>query len=625
MRLPWQRYGAALALTLAAFGLKLLLEGRLGPGSPVLLLPLGTILAAWYGGLGPGLLATALSAVLAARYFLDPSDTPREHEVQIVLSVLEGVVISLVVSLLRQTLRQVEEARRHAAAMDRQRVNALENISDAYLAVDRDWRLVYANRSFLERYGRGPASAVLGRTLWEVYPELLETEMGDRLHQAMERGATDIFEMRSYISDRWFRVVAEPTGDGGLAVAATDLSNLKRTEEELRAAKEEAERARAEAEAANRMKDQFLATLSHELRGPVHAIAGWTQILRSGQLDASKQARALDVIERNAKAQAQLIGDLLDVSRIISGKLRLETRPSYPVESVEAAVAAVLPAAEAQEVRVERSLDPSAGPVLADPDRLQQIVGNLLGNAVKFTPRGGWVEVRLEQEGGGVRIQVRDSGEGIDPELLPHVFDSFWQEDASTTRQQGGLGLGLAIVRQLVELHGGGVSATSAGKGQGAVFTVSLPLLRPREATRENPIITLPAGGAAPSPPLAGLRVLAVEDDESTLDALTELLSLRGADVTPAASVNEALEILRDLDPDVLVSDIGMPERDGYDLIREIRAHGRDAGALPAVAVTAFASPEDRQRALAAGFQVHLAKPVDPKELTSVIASLAGR
>src|SRR3954468_20026136 len=625
MRSAWQRYGAALALTLAAFGLKLLLEGKLGPGSPVLLLPLGTLLAAWYGGLGQGLLATALSAVLAGLYFLAPSDTPREHEIQIVLSVLQGAVISLVVHLLRRALRQAEEARSHAAAVDRERVHTLENISDAYLAVDRDWRLVYANRSFLDRYGRGQLENVLGISLWEAYPELAGTELEERYRRAMAERIPDIFEMRSYLSDRWFRVVVEPTEEDGLAIAATDLSDLKRTEEELRAAKEEAERARAEAEAANRMKDQFLATLSHELRGPVHAIAGWTQILRSGGLDTEKRARALDVIERNAQAQAQLIGDLLDISSIISGKLRLDTRPIYPVESVEAALAAVLPAAEAKGVRVDRALDAGAGPVLADPDRLQQIVVNLLGNAVKFTPPGGWVEVRLEAEGDGVRIQVRDSGEGIDPELLPHVFDSFWQADASTTRQQGGLGLGLAIVHQLVELHGGCVAAASPGKGQGAVFTVSLPLLKPREATKEPPLVTPPAGAAAPSPPLAGVRVLAVEDDESTLDALTELLSLQGADVAPAASVSQALETLKGFDPDVLVSDIGMPERDGYDLIREIRARGRDAETLPAVAVTAFASPEDRQRALAAGFQVHLAKPVDPRELTSVIASLAGR
>jgi PAS domain S-box-containing protein len=623
-RPAWLRYGAAVALTLAAFGIKHLAAPELSAGSPVLLLPVGTVLAAWYGGLGPGLLATALSVALAGSFFLDPTDTERERVVQLAVAALQGVVISLMAHVLRRVTRQAEAARSHAEAVDRQRISALENIGDAYFAVDRDWRFIYANRKFLEGYGRGPVARLLGRSLWEVYPELLGTEMEHRYRRAMEERAAGQFEMRSYISDRWFRLVLEPAADG-LSVSATDISELKRTAESLRAAKEDAERARAEAEAANQIKDRFLATLSHELRTPVNAIVGWTQILRSGQLDAAGKSRALDVIERNARFQAQLIGDLLDISRIISGKLRLETRPAYPMESVEAALASVLPAAEAKGVRVERALDPVAGPVLADPDRLQQIVVNLLGNAVKFTPRGGWVEVRLEEGAGEVRIQVRDSGKGIEPELLPHVFDSFWQEDASTTRQQGGLGLGLAIAHQLVELQGGSVSAASPGKGEGATFTVSLPLLRPRQATKEIALPAAPSGRrAAGAPlPLAGLRVLAVEDDEATLDALTELLSLRGASMAAAASVNAALGLLDEFDPQVLVSDIGMPERDGYDLIRTIRALGRGAEKLPAVAVTAFASPDDRQRALAAGFQVHLAKPVDPHELTDVIAGLA--
>ncbi|MEO6194719.1 MAG: ATP-binding protein [Thermoanaerobaculia bacterium] len=538
---------------------------------------------------------------------------------EIALVALLGVVIAVLAYLLRRaSVRQPE-------AVDHLRLRSLENIGDSFFAVDRDWRLIYVNRKFVERYDRGPAAQIVGRSLWEIYPELIGTDMGDRYRRAMEAGAASEFDMRSYISDRWFRVVVEPTEDG-IAVSATDISELKRTEESLRAAKEDAERARAEAEMANRMKDQFLATLSHELRTPVHAITGWTQILRSGQLDAAGRSRALDVIERNARLQAQLIGDLLDISRVISGKLRLEMRPAYPLEIVEAALASVCPAAEAREVRVERALDPGAGPVLADPDRLEQVVVNLLGNAVKFTPQGGWVEIRLEEEGGEVRIQVRDGGEGIEPELLPHVFDFFWQADASTTRRQGGLGLGLAIVRQLVELHGGAISAASPGKGEGATFTVSLPLLRPQPSTKEHPAIAAdePAGRrAARASPLAGLRVLAVEDDEATLDALTELLSLQGAEMASAASVNQALGLLADFAPDVLVSDIGMPERDGYELIREIRALGRGAEDLPAVAVTAFASPEDRQRALAAGFQVHLAKPVDPRELTEVIAGLA--
>jgi signal transduction histidine kinase/ActR/RegA family two-component response regulator len=619
------RYGAACGFVLAAFAVKQLFARQLGPGSPFLLLPFSALLAAWFGGLGPGLLATLLSAVLANQFFLDAVDTPRDRTFQLAVFVLQGVVISLMAHLLGRAREQVGEARGHAQAADRQRLRALENVSDSFFSLDSEWRIVHANRNFLARYSRG--SEAIGRSLWDLYPELAGTEMEARYRRAMATRVPDVVEMRSYISSRWFRVVMEPNEDGGLSVSATDFSELKATEEGLRAAKEDAERARAEAEEANRVKDQFLATLSHELRTPVNAIAGWTQILRSGQLDPEKTARALDVIERNARVQAQLIDDLLDISRVISGKLRLETLPVWPAEIVEAAVAAVLPAAGSKDIRVERALDSGAGPVLADPDRLQQVVGNLLGNAVKFTPRGGRVEVRLEERGGEVRLQVSDSGQGIESDLLPQVFDSFWQADASTTRHQGGLGLGLAIVRQLVELHGGHVEAASDGKGRGATFTVTLPLLQPqREA--ETPGASArpaPASGTGSPPLLAGLRLLVVEDYEATLDALTELLSLQGAIVAPAASVEQALMVLAKLTPDVLVSDIGMPERDGYDLIRAVRALGRTAETLPAVAVTAFASPEDRQRALTAGFQLHLAKPVDPRELIRVIASLAGR
>ena len=635
-RPAWLRYGAALALVAAAFGVKQLLARQLGPDSPILLLPLGTVLAAWYGGLGPGLLATALSVALARAFFLDPADSARDQAIQIGITALQGCVISLMAHLLRRATVRAGKARSQAEAADRQRIQALENLTDAFLAVDGDWRLVYANRSFFERYGCGLTREIVGRSLWEVYPKLAGTEMGERCRRAMEERTAATFETRSYLSDRWFRVTLEPVADGGLSISGTDLTEIKRTEEGLREAKEGAERrlhelqvARAEAETANRMKDQFLATLSHELRTPVNAIIGWTQILRSGQLDAAGLHRALDVIERNARLQGQLIGDLLDVSGIISGKLRLEARPAYPAEIVEAALATVRPAAEAKEIAIERALDPGAGPVLADAGRLQQVVFNLLGNAVKFTPRGGKVEVRLEGIDGEVRLQVCDSGEGIEPALLPHVFDFFWQADASTTRRQGGLGLGLGIVREIIELHGGVVSAASPGKGQGALFTVCLPLLQP-QAAEEGMGASEPAGrlggeGRDGSPPLAGLRVLAVEDDEATLDAMTELLSLQGADVAGAPSVDLALKTLLGFHPDILVSDIGMPERDGYELIREIRALGHGAAELPAVAVTAFASPDDRRRALAAGFQVHLAKPVDPRELTHVIASLAGR
>jgi signal transduction histidine kinase/ActR/RegA family two-component response regulator len=622
-RPAWLRYGAAIGFVLAAFGVKRLFAGQLA-SSPFLLLPFSALLAAWFGGLGPGLLATLLSAVLANEFFLDPMDTPRDRTLQLAAFGVQGVVVSLMAHLLGRARAQAGKARSHAESADRQRFRALENISDSFFSLDPEWRIVYANRNFLANYSRGRAEEVIGRSIWEIYPEMAGTDIEMRYRRAMETRVPEVFEMRSYLSPRWFRIVMEPTEDGGLSVSATDFSELKATEEVLRAAKEDAERARAEAEEANRIKDQFLATLSHELRTPVNAIAGWTQILRSGQLDPEKTARALDVIERNARVQAQLIGDLLDISRIISGKLRLETRPVWPAEVVDAALAAVLPAAESKGVRVERVLDPGAGPVLADPDRLQQIVSNLLGNAVKFTPRDGRVEIRLEERNGEVRLQVSDSGQGIERDLLAHVFDSFWQADASTTRHQSGLGLGLAIVRQLVGLHGGHVEAASEGTGLGATFTVFLPLLQPQREAEILGVPVEPALASRPSVPLSGLHLLVVEDDEATLDALTELLSLQGATVTPAASVDQALKELAKRAPDVLVSDIAMPERDGYDLIRTIRAQGHDAETLPAIAVTAFAGPEDRQRALAAGFQLHLAKPVDPRELTRLIASLAG-
>jgi signal transduction histidine kinase/ActR/RegA family two-component response regulator len=608
---------------LAAFAVKSLFARQFA-GSPFLLLPFSALLAAWFGGLGPGLLATLLSAALANEFFLHPTDTSRERTLQLVVFSAQGLVVSLMAHLLGRAREQAGEARSHAEAVDRQRFRALENISDSFFSLDPDWRIVYANRSFLTHYSRGPASGVIGRSIWDLFPEMLGTEMEVRYRRAMETRLPEVFQMRSYISSRWFRVVLEPNEDGGLSVSATDFSELKASEEGLRAAKEDAERARAEAEEANRIKDQFLATLSHELRTPVNAIAGWTQILRSGQLDPEKTARALDVIERNARAQAQLIGDLLDISRIISGKLRLETRPVWPAEVVDAALAAVLPAAESKGVRVERALDPRVGPVLADPDRLQQVASNLVGNAVKFTPRDGRVEIRLEEWEGEVRLQVIDSGQGIEPDLLAHVFDSFWQADASTTRHQNGLGLGLAIVRQLVDLHGGHVEAASGGAGRGATFTVFLPLLQPRRETEALGAPMEPVLAPRRTSPLSGLHLLVVEDDEATLDALTEFLSLQGATVTSAASVDQALKELAKRTPDVLVSDIGMPERDGYDLIRTVRSQGHDAESLPAIAVTAFASPEDRQRALAAGFQLHLAKPVDPRELTRRIASLAG-
>jgi PAS domain S-box-containing protein len=509
----------------------------------------------------------------------------------------------------RQRLdRELEQANHRAA-------DILESINDAFFALDREWRFTYVNRVSARSVGR-PAEELIGKVLWEEYPALLGTVYEESYRQAVRDRTPVRFEAPGVLSGRWYQIYAYPS-DEGLSVFSADVN-------ERRKAREDVEQARAEAEEANRMKDQFLATLSHELRTPLNAILGWAQILRAGRLDAEGMARGLDAIERSSRAQAQLIGDLLDISRITSGKLRLEMQSVDLAKAVEAALSTILPAAEARGVSIKRSLDPRVGLVTGDPDRLQQVIWNLLSNAVKFTPKGGRVEVHLTvvENGGHAEIRVRDTGQGIAPELLPHVFDLFRQDDGSTTWRQGGLGLGLPIVRELVELQGGTVWAESAGPGQGATFTVSLPLAaaRPLEDTPSEPFA--PMREEEPRPPLAGLRLLAVDDEPDTLDVMAELLSMRGAEVATASSADQAMEVLRRFEPDVLVSDISMPGRDGYDLIREIRT-GRGPDDLPAVAVTAFAGPEDRKRAISAGFQVHMAKPVDPGELVSVIARLA--
>jgi CheY-like chemotaxis protein/two-component sensor histidine kinase len=334
----------------------------------------------------------------------------------------------------------------------------------------------------------------------------------------------------------------------------------------------------------------------------------------------------LEVIERNSKVQAQLIEDLLDLSRIISGKLRLDVQSVNLAEVIEAAIASVRPAAEAKDIRLRSVLDSLAAPVNGDPARLQQVVWNLLSNAVKFTPRGGQVQIVLERVNSHVEIIVSDTGMGIKPEFLPFVFDRFRQADASTTRKHGGLGLGLSIVRQLVEMHGGNVRAKSPGEGQGATFSIELPIsIAHAGAHRRTPNPPDDAGGALASAPLDGVRVLVVDDEPDARELARQILGLARATVKTAGSAAEALEQLAAERPDVLVSDIGMPVADGYELIRRVRELGWNGKQLPAVALTAFARPEDRRRALLAGFQTHVSKPVDPDELIAIVATLLGR
>jgi PAS domain S-box-containing protein len=422
-----------------------------------------------------------------------------------------------------------------------------------------------------------------------------------------------------------------PVKDGrgkiiGASKIARDITQQRQHEQEREELLNSERAARSAAEHASRLKDEFLATLSHELRTPLNAILGWSQLLGMNP-DKSDLEQGLDAIQRNARAQTQLIEDLLDMSRIISGKVRLDVQWTDLSGVVDAAVDAVRPAAEAKEIRLRKILDPHAGPVSGDPTRLQQIVWNLLTNAIKFTPRRGKVDILLERVNSHLEITVHDSGIGIKPDFLPLVFDRFRQVDSSTTREHGGLGLGLSIVKQLVELHGGTVRAKSAGEGEGATFIVSLPLapIRPGEQ-REHPTTSKSPELDCHELDLAGVKVLLVDDEADARTLITRVLMQCKAEVRAAATADEGVEEVRKFQPDILISDIGMPGKDGYQFIREVRSlPAREGGEVPAIALTAFARSEDRTRAMLAGYQVHIVKPIEPQELLATVGSLARR
>jgi len=380
---------------------------------------------------------------------------------------------------------------------------------------------------------------------------------------------------------------------------------------------------------ASRIKDDFLASLSHELRTPLNAILGYARMLRTGIVAPAKKDRAIETIERNATSLTQIVEDVLDISRIVSGKIRLNVQPVDLPVIVRNAIDAVTPAADAKGVRIESVVDPDAAPVSGDPERLQQVLWNLLSNGVKFTKRNGRVQVRLERVDSHIELVVSDTGIGIPPEFLPHVFERFRQADAGTTREKGGLGLGLSIARQLTEMHGGTIEASSAGVGHGATFRVKIPLMIAHTLRGDMPGVnprTRSSEESAATPDLSGVHVLTVDDEPDALTLASEILEAAGARVTTASSAEEALQKLGVETPDVIVADLGMPRMDGFAFIDRLRHHDNArVREVPAAALTAYARSEDRMKALKAGFQIHLAKPIDPAELVTTIASLAKR
>jgi PAS domain S-box-containing protein len=535
-------------------------------------------------------------------------------------------------ALADQTAQALERSRLFAAlTISERRFRAL---SDAgilgVLFSDPRGRIVDANAAFLAMLGLGP-EALAGGLTWQALtpPEWAERDAeADRLLKA--QGFVPAYEKEFFRRDGGrvpVLIGAALVGDGGeIGVGfVLDISERRHAEQALLAAMEREQALRRQAEEASRLKDEFLATVSHELRTPLTAFLGYAELLQRRRHDEAYVARTAEKMVRSARAQAELIEDLLDVSRVVSGKLRIAPEPLALAPVVAAALDTVRPAAEAKGIQLSVDLDPAAGTVLGDGGRLQQVVWNLLSNAAKFTPAGGAITVRLRRDDAYAELSVRDTGQGIAPDFLPSVFDRFRQADSSSHRTQGGLGLGLAIVRHVVELHGGAVAAASDGLGKGATFTVRLPLLAGQQAA------AVAEAGAAPpgltdGRQLAGRRVVVVDDQPEILDLLGELLALAGAEVRACGTAREALALVRGWRPDALVSDIAMPAEDGYWLIGRVRGlPPEQGGATPALALTAYVRMEDRLRVLAAGFQLYIPKPIDPDEFLAVVAQLTGR
>ncbi|MGH7342348.1 MAG: PAS domain S-box protein, partial [Candidatus Rokuibacteriota bacterium] len=581
-----------------------------------------------FGGFRPGLLTTLLCALASAYYWFPPPQSFRGKLPSDLIGLALFISIGALISILSEALHR-----------QRRQLNALlDHALDAVIVADREGRIRTWNPRAEQLFGWS-RDEVMGRTLADtiVPPSLREAHRrGIERYLATGEGPVlnrliELPALRRDGTEIPVEISITPVQLGNTIIFSAflrDISERKRVESERASLLAREQGARSEAEAANRAKDEFLTVLSHELRTPLNAVYGWVRMLRAHQLDEAASARALEAIDRNANAQVQLIDDLLDVSRVITGKMRLDVRPVDLRAVIEGALDAVRPAAEAKAIRLQHVLDPRAGPITGDAARLQQVVWNLLINAVKFTPKSGRVQVHLQRVNSHVEIVVSDTGQGMAPEVLPFVFDRFRQADSSSTRTHSGLGLGLALVKHLVELHGGSVVAHSPGEGRGATFVVKLALTIAETVDAPAPRVH-PTAAVETLPDvvrLDGLQVVVVDDDPDACELAAAILTRAGAVVRTCLSAREALDLLRQWHPDVLIADIEMPGEDGYSLIRKVRALAAEQGGrTPAVALTAYGRTQDRMLSLTAGYNMHVPKPVDPGELTAIVASVATR
>jgi PAS domain S-box-containing protein len=595
------------AATIVRLPLEPLLHGR----APYAFYYLPILWFGWNAGVGSTILATLLS--LAASWIfiipLEPGD---------LATIPLFLIVSTALVLLARSARSMRDAQYFLGSV-------VESSDDAIVTKDLDGIVQSWNRGTERLFGYAPRE-IIGQPILVLIPPEHQHEEHDILRRLRRGERIDHFETVRLTKDRRnvdVSITISPVRNRlgeiiGASKIARDISDRKRAAEEREHLLEAERNARNEAELANRSKDEFVAMVSHELRTPLNAILGWTQILKANpRHDDEKLKKGLEVIERNARAQEKVVSDLLDMSRIISGKLRLDVSDVDLIALIKTTVEATRPAADAKGISVDCTLDPSVAATIADPARLEQCLWNLLSNAIKFTPQGGHVTVSLRRAGSHVELSVADNGLGISSDFLPFVFDRFRQLDGAT-RRTAGLGLGLAIVKQLAELHGGYVRAESAGEGKGSTFTLALPVraLRTKPSAR-RPISDRPAQ-------LDRVRVLLVEDEADNREVLRTLLEQHHALVTVAGSAHEALKIMPNVRPNIVVSDIGLPDIDGYEFVQRIREGDVAPERIPAIALTAHASPEDRTKALRAGFQAHIAKPVEPNELIATIASLTG-
>ncbi len=595
--------------------------------------------AAWYGGMEAGLLATALSTVAIDYFFVEPLFTLFVYRIDTLVHLSVFLLLTIFLSWLSWELRhakqRLERKEQQLQLSEKKFRQLLESNIIGVTLSNANGQIVQANDAFLRMLGYSREEILAGQLRWENITVSKYLEISDRSNVELE--TTGVFEPqeKEYLRKDGSRVpiliastlVQEPDNIQEEVISfCLDISERKQVEQERERFIARERTARAEAEAANRTKDDFLATLSHELRTPLNAMLGWTQLLKTRKFDEATTAQAIDTIDRNAKSLSKLLEDVLNVSQIIRGKLSLSIYSVEIAPVVLSAIDTVRLAADAKKISIDCKFSSSVGTVMGDANRLQQVIWNLLSNAIKFTPEGGKVTVELEGTNSGVLIRVSDTGNGIDPEFIPHVFERFRQGDNSTTRTHNGLGLGLAIVRHLVELHGGTVCVESSGIGKGATFIVNLPR-KVIAVKNTKPARVFKASNSElidkRSLSLNGLRVLVVDDEPDARQLLTITLSHYGAKIMAVGLTFDALVALQEFHPDILVSDIGMPQEDGYTLIRKIRALSQEEGGqIPAIALTAYAQKKDRKQVLSAGFQIYLSKPVNATKLVSVVANL---